>query len=171
MDNYLGDMSGGNGTLTTVGFQYDLSVGRLVSYPVPFTGDGPDLVVSVFGMGTAVTSDDTRVDPLTGANRFHDVNKAKGGLEVTYSAFSWLAFSGRYDQVAPNLADDRYSFAVLSPRLIFRTDWLATDQLVLQFSHWFNGAYTTVRVGDPPRENVTVVPDGNMLSLSANMWW
>jgi hypothetical protein len=26
-------------------------------------------------------------------------------------------------------------------------------------------------VGDPPAEDITVIPDGDMLSLSARMWW
>lgn len=162
MDNYLGADSGGTGTLTTVGGQYDLSIGRLVSYPVPFSGDGPDLFVSVFGMATHVTSADTTHDNKT---------KQKLGLEATYSLLSWLAVSGRYDRVAPIGGNDQYSFAVVSPRIILRTDWQATDQLVLQYSHWFNGSLTTVRAGDPPMENVNIVPDENMLSLSASMWW
>jgi hypothetical protein len=48
MDNYLGRRVAAPGTLLTVGGQYDLSIGRLVSYPVPFSGDGPDLFVSLF---------------------------------------------------------------------------------------------------------------------------
>jgi hypothetical protein len=56
--NYLGPNSNGNGDLTTIGWQYDLSIGKLVSYPVPFSGDGPDLYVSTFGMVTHVNSDD-----------------------------------------------------------------------------------------------------------------
>jgi hypothetical protein len=48
---------------------------------------------------------------------------------------------------------------------------MATDQIVLQYSHWFNGADTLVRVGDPPREDIRTVPDTNMISLSASMWW
>jgi len=73
--------------------------------------------------------------------------------------------------VTPNGDDSRYSFAVISPRIILRTDWQATDQLVLQYSHWFNGSLTTVRAGDPPMEDVNIAPDENMLSLSASMWW
>jgi hypothetical protein len=60
---------------------------------------------------------------------------------------------------------------VLSPRIILRTDWLATNQIVLQYSHWFDGKLTTVRTGYPPVEDSSIVPDSNMLSLSANMWW
>ena len=60
---------------------------------------------------------------------------------------------------------------MVSPRVILRTDWLATDQIVLQYSHWFNGANTLIRVGDPPLENIAWVPDKDMVSLSASMWW
>jgi hypothetical protein len=162
MDNYLGDDSNGTGTLTTIGGQYDLSIGRLVSYPVPFYGDGPDLFVSVFGMQTHVTSPQPANDNVT---------KRKFGMEATYSVLSWLAFSGRFDYVSPFQDTTGYNFAVVSPRVIFRTDWQATDQLVLQYSHWFDSQYTVVRVGDPPMEDPNVRPDKDMITLSASMWW
>jgi hypothetical protein len=167
IDIYLGGQ--GNGTLHTLGGQYDLSIGRLVSYPVPFTGDGPDLFVSLFGQMTWVDADDpfhlgTVAPP-------HQRTMGKFGLEATYSLLSWLSASCRYDQVNPDIHDRAYSFAVLSPRIIFRTDWQATNQIVVQYSHWFDGSHTTVRVGDPPVEDVTVVPDSDVLSLSASMWW
>ena len=66
--NYLGPNSNGNGDMTTIGWQYDLSIGKLVSYPVPFSGDGPDLYVSMFGMITHVNSDDQAVRDRTGAS-------------------------------------------------------------------------------------------------------
>jgi hypothetical protein len=172
MDEYLGPASGGNGELLTFGGQYDLSIGRLVSYPVPFSGDGPDLFVSVFGMLAKVQSDDPGFDDRT---------KTKFGVEATYSLLSWLAASARYDQVSPNLGrdraispdanDGRYAFSVISPRIIFRTDWQATDQIVLQYSHWMNGSLTTVRTGYPPEYDVRAIPDEDVISLSANMWW
>jgi hypothetical protein len=55
--------------------------------------------------------------------------------------------------------------------VILRTDWIATNQVVIQYSHWLNGARTTVRTGDPPVPDVTTTPDPNMLSISAMMWW
>ena len=167
VDNYLGSGGDGTGSLTTVGGQYDLSLGRLVSYPVPFTPDGPDVVVSAFGMATHVTSS----VPLEGGVYGNGVTKAKVGVEATYSVLPWLAFSARFDQVTPNVDDARYSFAVISPRVILRTGWTATDQVVLQYSHWVNGSLTTVRSGDPPVDNVRIFPDTDMLSLAASMWW
>jgi len=167
--NYLGPNSNGNGNLTTIGGQYDLSVGKLVSYPIPFSGDGPDLFLSVFGMVTHVNSDDKFFDQNS---RYYDgVTKWKVGGEATYSVLPWLALSGRYDKVEPDTQDSSFGFAVVSPRIILRTDWQATDQIVLQYSHWFNGANTLIRVGDPPMENITWLPDKDMVSLSASMWW
>jgi len=109
IENYLGDQSDGTGALNILGAQYDLSVGRLVSYPVPFYGDGPDIVVSFFGVGVNVESDDDRAD---------GVNKLKVGGEASYSLLPWLAASARYDQVMPNMNETRYSYAVNSPHMI-----------------------------------------------------
>lgn len=162
MDHYLGPDSEGTGSLLTFGAQYDLSIGKLISYPVPFYGDGPDVVVSVFGLQTQVESEDADYDGIT---------KRKFGGEVGYGQWSWLAFGLRYDQVAPNVDEGRFSFAVISPRVILRTDWNSQDQVVLQYSRWLNGSLTTVRTGYPPREDPSVVPDEHMISLTANMWW
>jgi hypothetical protein len=194
IDNYLGPDSvhlvtdpatgvvtgvvNGSGNLTTVGFQYDLSIGKLISYPVPFSGDGPDLFVSAFGILTHVNSDDSFYFYDANNRYYHNVTKLKLGALATYSFLSWLAATLRYDWVNPDLQDTSYSFAVVSPAVIFRTDWTATNQVVLQYSHWFNGGNTLVRVGDPPHE-VFAVPTGspvsiadvNVISLSATMWW
>jgi hypothetical protein len=180
MDNYFGSNSSGYGKMTVIGAQYDLSIGKLVSYPTPFSGDGPDLYVSVFGMLATVKSADGYDGSATTTNSAgapiqvplaDGETKLKYGIEATYSVLPWLAFSGRYDQVNPILADRRYSFAVVSPKVILRTDWMATNQIVLQYSHWFDGALTTVRTGDPPKPNPVTIPDSNMLSISAMMWW
>jgi hypothetical protein len=162
VENYFGDQSNGNGALNILGAQYDLSLGRLVSYPVPFYGDGPDIVVSAYGMGVNVESDDDRADKT---------NKVKFGAEATYSLLSWLAASARFDDVMPNLNETRYSYLVVSPRVIFRTDWQATDQLVLQYSRFMHGSLTTTRTGAPPTVDPFVKPDNHVISLSASMWW
>jgi hypothetical protein len=170
MNDYLGpESSGGDGTgtLSTVGGEYDLSLGRLVSYPVPFAPDGPDVVLSLFGMATHVTSAVGRVGGVYGDG----VTKGKIGVEATYGLLPWLAVSARLDQVTPNMDDARYSFDVISPRVIFRTGWTATDQVVLQYSHWVDGSRTTVRDGSPPMDDLATFPDTDMISLSASMWW
>jgi hypothetical protein len=163
IQSYLGKNSEGTGKLLVMGGQYDISIGKLVSYPVPFTADGPDLVVSLFGINAKVLeSNDGAVSGLS---------MLKYGGEVTYSMLSWLAASVRYDQVNPDMQDDRKTFAVLSPKLIFHTDWSSHDQIVLSYAHWYNGSLTTVRTGYPPQDDMLTIPDEDMVALSANMWW
>ena len=90
---------------------------------------------------------------------------------MTYSLLPWLALSRPLRPRHPRHEDPTFTFAVVSPRVILLTDWQATDQIVIQSSHWFNGANTLIRVGDPPLENASFVPDKDMISLSASMWW
>ena len=163
IDNYLGPNSGGTGTLTTVALQYDLSLARLLRYPDVFEGDGPDIFLSVFGIQTKVASNDPAYDGIT---------KRKFGAMGSYSVLPWLAGTLRFDNVAPNTSDSSQTFSVVSPAVIFRTGWQAHDQIALQYSHWFNGTNTNVRrQGYPMLEDHTIVPDKDMVSLTASFWW
>jgi len=163
IDNYLGPNSGGTGTLTILAAQYDLSLARLLRYPEIFEGDGPDIFFSLFALQTQVKSNDPAFDGIT---------KRKFGAMGSYSLLPWLAATVRYDSVSPNTKDTTQTFAVLSPAVIFRTGWQAHDQIALQYSHWFNGANTNVRrPGYPSIEDHTIVPDKDMVSLTASFWW
>ncbi len=159
---YFGPASGGNGSLTTIAAQYDLSIGSLVRHPQPYSGYAPDVLVSAFGMYTKVKSDDD----------FYDgVSKSKYGAELTYSALSFLALSARYDQVQPDGDDKKQTFSILSPRLILRSDYNAQDQVVIQYSHYFYGSNVIVNGGYPARPDPAIDPDKDVVSLTASMWW
>ena len=125
-------------------------------------GDSPDFVLSVFGMQTKVASNDPAYDGAI---------KRKFGAEGGVSVFSWLAASLRVDDVIPRAADSAQSYAIVSPRLIFRSKWQAHDQVVLQYSHFFYGDNVIVRSGYPAVADPSIHPDRNMISLSATMWW
>jgi hypothetical protein len=161
MKNYLGPNSNGTGTLTTFGFQYDLSIARYI-YGNTFDGMGPDIVGSLFALRTHVTSDDPAFD---------DVDKQKFGIEGTYSLLPWLAASARIDHVQPNVDDKDESFSIISPKVIFRTDWQSHDQVALGYSHFFYGNEVVVRSGQPALDDPTLNPDEDVISLSASMWW
>jgi hypothetical protein len=161
MKNYLGPDSNGTGELLTFAFQYDMSVARWW-FGQGFDGKGPDIVASVFGMQTHVASDDPAFD---------DVTKRKVGVEGTYSLLSWLAASARFDHVRPNDDDGDQSFSVISPKVIFRSDWQSHDQVALSYSHWFYGDNVVVRSGLPAVDDPTLNPDEDVISLSASMWW
>jgi hypothetical protein len=162
ISNYLGPRSGGNGTLSTFAAQYDLSVGRLLRYPHTFKGDAPDIVVSLFGMLTYVTSNDAA---------YNNVLKRKYGFEGAYALLPWLAASLRVDRVEPNSGDGSQTFTTVSPRLIFRSSWQAHDQVVLQYSRWIDGSGVVVRNGYPAVPDPSIHPDEDVISLSASMWW
>jgi hypothetical protein len=162
IDNYLGPQSGGNGALTTVAVQYDVSVRSIRRYPEIFAGDSRDVVLSLFAVQTRVASTDPAYD---------GVNKLKLGGEGACSIFSWLAASLRFDRVMPNGADGGRSFSIVSPRLIFRSKWQAHDQVVLQYARFFYGSDVIVRSGYPAIPDPNVTPDRDLLSLSASMWW
>lgn len=159
--NYFGPNSGGTGKLMTLGFQYDLSIARYI-FGDTFDGMGPDIVGSLFGMRTQVSSDDPAFD---------DKTKQKFGIEGTYSLLSWLAASARVDHVQPNVDDKDESFSIISPKVIFRTDWQSHDQVALGYSHFFYGNEVVVRNGLPPVDDPTINPDEDVISLSASMWW
>lgn len=171
IQNYLGTDGDGTGKLLTIAAQYDLSVASILYYPRPFTGEAPDLVLSLFGMQTKVDSDDKSVDPYKNGPKWDGVTKRKFGAEASYSVLPWLAFSARFDHVAPDVDFADTSFSQISPRVLLRTGWNARDQVALQYSRFFYGSLATVRDGYPPQDTLTTVPDEQMVAVTASMWW
>jgi hypothetical protein len=175
MREYFGPNSGGTGTLTTFGGQYDLSIGQVIRGEKLYSGYGPDLFVSVFGLATHVTSDE---------DAFDDVMKVKYGAEASYSLLSWLAASARYDRVVANTDHPERTFAVITPRIILRTDYNSQDQVTIAYSRWFHGSGVVVRpnyapcvpslLGSSPETacgDPSIEPDPDTFSITASMWW
>lgn len=160
---YLGPGSNGNGGLTTFGVQYDLSVSRLV-YDKQFQGQSPDLLVSAFAIGTKVDSDDK-------SKGYDGTTKIKGGAQATYNMASWLSFGARFDHVRPNVDDDSTAFNIISPRLMFHTDWQSRDEIALQYSHFMYGNQVVVARGYPVEDDPSAIPDRNVFLLSGTFWW
>ena len=121
-------------------------------------------------MYTHVASKDNSTDSA-GHLLYDGVNKMKYGTELTYSMLSWFALSGRYDRVIADTKDASKTFAVVTPRVIFRSDYNSQDQVTIQYSHWFDGSGVAVRSGYPSKEDPALVPDADTVSLTASMWW
>jgi hypothetical protein len=170
MKEYFGPDSGGTGSLDTLGLQYDFSMGHYLRIGENTVGAGPDLVISPFAVMTLVGSEDTTTND-DGRHIYDDITKLKYGLEVTHGWASWIAGSLRYDRVLPDLDDSDQTFAAISPRLIFSSDWGSQDQVTLQYTKWFSGSQTAVYSGYPAEKDPTIVPDGQSVMLSASMWW
>ncbi len=158
---YLGRESRGNGSLNTFGGQYDLSLARAV-FGEQFQGKSPDVRLSLFGMGVSVSSDDPAADGVT---------KTKFGADAAYSLTSWFALSTRFDHVSPNSDDNNQAFNIISPRLLFHTDWLSRDEFALQYSYFQYGDGVIVRTGFPATDDPAATPDKSVISLSGTFWW
>jgi len=162
MSEYLGPNSGGTGSLNTLGFEYDISLGNLLRSPGHFNGRAPDVSLGAFGIFTAISSNDKAYDSK---------KKFKYGLEGAYSMASWFAVGGRYDRVLADMDDMTRTHSIATARLIFRSDWQSNDQVMLSYSRLFNGSSVWVKEGNPPVYSPTIVPDADVVSLIATMWW
>jgi hypothetical protein len=154
------------GSIDTIEFQYVLSLGQLLRYPVAFWGDGPDLVASVFGMFNYVK---TPINPA-----YNGIKKLKFGADLTYLPLPWFGIGGRYDQVEPNMDDSDQTFKVISfPRLIFKTAFVTHEQIIVQYSRYSYGAtaassqypYTSQPGG------AGLGADKNALQIAATLWF
>jgi hypothetical protein len=161
VENYLGASSGGNGSLSTFGAQYDVSIARLVFGDL-YQGESPDVLVSLFGVGTKVKSNDPSCD---------GVLKMKGGAEATYLPLSWFGVSERLDHVRLHGDDSKQAFTIWSSRLLFHPGWKSRGQLALQYSHFVYGSSVYVKAGYPPQIDPTVNPDKDVFSLTGTYWW
>jgi hypothetical protein len=174
--NYLGTQSNGSGKLTTFAAQYDFSLAAAMLSPQKFSGNAPDVRLSLFAMQTQAsdvgsTSSLLRQPPT---NRLGVCNKTcrKYGGELAYKPLSFFAVAVRGDQVDQDTDDQKESFTILSPRIIFSSDWNSQDQITLQYSHYFYGSQVLVRnPGYDPRDLTYTKPDENTVSLTATMWW
>ena len=159
--HYLGPKSNGNGSLSTFGAQYDLSVARLVFGDL-YTGVSPDVLISLFGVGTYVKSHDAAYD---------GVFKLKGGGEATYLPLAWFGVSERFDHVRLHGGDSKQAFNIISSRLLFHMDWKSRGELALQYSHFIYGTGVPAMSGYDPATALPVNPDKDVFSLMATYWW
>ncbi len=168
MEEYLGMQSGGNGALTHVGFQYDMSLQKYLKYPAFFPSNAWDLRGSFFATYVHVQSDQASTNLPGFEVKFDDVNKFKIGSELTYNFIEWAGVSFRYDFVGPDLSDGGRSYHILSPRILFRTSWLAHEQINIRYTYWAYGDRVIVQNVAP---NDPQGLDEHMIALQANMYW
>ncbi len=161
IEQYLGPKSNGYGSLTTFGAQYDLSISKLI-FGQLYTGKSPDILLSLFTVGTAVSSQDPDYD---------GVFKVKMGGEVTYLMMSWLGVSERFDHVRLHGGDSKQAFTIMSSRLLFHTGWKSRDEIALQYSYFQYGSEVYVKTGYPPVLDPTANPDRHVFTLSGTFWW
>jgi hypothetical protein len=121
----------GNGSVDTLLAQYEFSLTDFLqqsSGGQKFWGDGQDLYLKLYGMYNKVKSDYAAND---------GIHKLKFGVDLAYPALPWLTAAVRFDRLQPNSRVPEQSFAILSPRLVFKSKWNTHEAITLQYSHYF----------------------------------
>ena len=156
---FFGPQAGGTAKMLVTGFEYNVAWGRLLRYPVELSPNGPDVITSVFLNYAQLDSKDPDFDGRKMLNF---------GAEVTWRWMRWLSLSARADRVAPNSRDPQETFAVISPKLIFKSDWLSHEQVTLSYTRWFYGAHTHAEF---PNDFTRGQLDTDMFALTFGLWW
>ena len=132
----------GNGGVDTLLAQYEFSVAnfsQMSSGGQKFWGEGEDLTLKLYGMYNKVKSDVTAYD---------GIHKLKFGADLAYAALPWMTAAVRFDREQPNSRIPEQSFAILSPRLVFKSKWVTREAITLQWSHYMYNQRTCV-TGNP----------------------
>jgi hypothetical protein len=158
-NRWWGQNSGGTGDLVAAGINYSASIGQIVSFPVAFNADGPDLTLNT---GLIFAESWTQFQPFEARARF------KYGADLLYTFLPFMGVGFRADVVVPNSHDAEETFVVVAPRLVFKSDWSSRDTVTLQYGKWFYGPHT-----HPEASSVTPGDrlDDQLFALNAQMYW
>jgi hypothetical protein len=122
--------SKGNGSVDTLLAQYEFSLTNFLqqsSGGQRFWGEGSDATLKLYGMYNKVASDVAAND---------GIHKLKYGADLAYAALPWLTAGVRFDRVQPNSRIAEQSFAILSPRLVFKSKFVTREAITLQYSRY-----------------------------------
>lgn len=159
--NYLGwgeVGSTGSGKLTNFALLYENSLRGLAAQP---EGRVPDLGLSVFGMLAHAQR-----DLLPDAALANDLTQLKWGTDLTLQLYQWLAFMLRYDSVDLDTDSSGQAFRIITPRVIFTTHVLSTENVWLQYSRYFYDDDVLLETStNQPYPN----PDKHVIKLQANL--
>jgi hypothetical protein len=155
---WWGENNDGTGTLSVVSVNYFFSLGKIVSAPIPFNGDGPDLQVN---LGGVIATTSTTHPEFDGRVRY------KFGGDFLYKFLFFMGAGLRLDRVVPSSHDADQTFHVAAARLVFKTDWNSRESLMLLYAKWFYGP------NSHPEYSNLVRPwlDDQLVALNVNMWW
>jgi hypothetical protein len=164
-NSWWGVNSGGTGTLLVGGISYTFSVARLLLHPEPFSGQAPDIVITAGAtFGKSTTESETEETEEEEFNR----TRHKYGIDALYTVLPWLGFGLRLDRVVPTSNNDRQTFHVVAPRILFKTDWNSRENITLGYVKWFFGPESHLD-GLSNRSNELI--DDQMFTLNFNMYF
>jgi hypothetical protein len=184
-DRWWGDDTGGSGSLWVAGVNYTAGLRRILSAPAPARTDAPDLTLSFGAVVAYGTSHGTTISgaqpygstvtmpgPIpvpSDIDQFNQRLRWKFGLDALYTLAPWFGAGVRVDRVDPTNKDPEQTFWVLAPRIVFKTNWMAREALMLMYAKWFYGSNTH------PEASSIVATDGRLddqlIALNVNVWW
>jgi hypothetical protein len=159
--------SDGNGSINALQAHYEFSLTNFqdqISGGQRFWGRGFDVIVKLYALAAFVNSEardttkaaqDGGVAGLATVPEGYSVTKWKAGADVTVQVADFLSPGIRFDRVQPNNHIPEQSFAVLSPRLQFKSAWVTHERITLGYSRYFYDQRTC----EPATVNGVVNPD------------
>jgi hypothetical protein len=135
----------GTGKVDSVLAQYEFSLTnfqQISSGGQKFWGEGQDLKATIYGMFNKVSSDvKTKLTVPAGSTEeaksvYDGIYKLKFGIDVQAALLPWLTVATRFDRVQPNSNIPEQSFAILSPRVVFKSKWATREQISFQYSRY-----------------------------------
>ena len=127
--NYLGPNGNGSGRITALSAEYDLSLARLLWYPQPFDGNGPDLRMIFAGVADRTLQTQ---DP-----NFKQATGYLFGTDLDYRMASFFSANLRAYGETRALTQGQYRVLSISPGITFRSDWQSLDHIDLVYSRLF----------------------------------
>jgi hypothetical protein len=131
--------SAGTGSVDTLLAQYEFSLTNFLQMSEEggqrFWGEGSDLKLALYGMLNKVKSDYRPTDPKIWGPT-DGITKLKYGADLQWHATPSVTAALRFDRLQPNSEVPEQSFAILSPRVVFTSNWVTREQLTFQYSRY-----------------------------------
>jgi hypothetical protein len=131
--------SAGNGSVDSLLAQYEFSLTNFLQMNEEggqkFWGEGSDFKVVLYGMLNKVKSDYRPTDKTMWGPTDGNL-KLKFGTDIQYHATPNITAAVRFDRLQPNSEIPEQSFAILSPRIVFTSNWVTREQLTFQYSRY-----------------------------------
>ncbi len=131
--------SAGTGSVDSVLGQYEFSLTNFMQMSEEggqkFWGEGSDLRIAIYGMLNKVKSDFKPLDKTVWGPTDGNL-KVKYGADLQYHATPSITAAVRFDRLQPNSEIPEQSFSVLSPRVVFTSNWVTREQLTFQYSRY-----------------------------------
>jgi hypothetical protein len=147
---FLGPLSDGTGQIMALSTEYDFSVSRILSHPVPFDGNGRDLRVALaFLPFWTVATDDPSYEGADGyflGATFEHV--LLSWLSTTYRVFGESRDSTVVD-VSGNPQRGRWVAYNASLGLALHSDWQSQDRMEFAYSRYFYSDFTDNNPAQP----------------------